>query len=122
MYRLEKEFRFEAAHKLPLHDGKCRRLHGHSFRAVLVLESDRLQGGGGPSTDMVQDYEDLSAVMRPVLENYLDHHFLNESLGLRNPTAEAVAAWIFGMVKPHVPPLAAVRLYETPTACAEYRP
>ncbi|NES98612.1 MAG: 6-carboxytetrahydropterin synthase QueD, partial [Desertifilum sp. SIO1I2] len=26
-----KEFRFEAAHHLPHHDGKCRRLHGHSW-------------------------------------------------------------------------------------------
>jgi 6-pyruvoyltetrahydropterin/6-carboxytetrahydropterin synthase len=30
-FTLKERFSFEAAHFLPLHDGKCRRLHGHSW-------------------------------------------------------------------------------------------
>ena len=31
-------FRFEAAHRLPLHPGKCFNLHGHSYRFSLTLD------------------------------------------------------------------------------------
>ena len=40
MYQLTKEIRFEAAHRLPHHDGQCARLHGHSFKARIILKGD----------------------------------------------------------------------------------
>jgi 6-pyruvoyltetrahydropterin/6-carboxytetrahydropterin synthase len=39
---LAKEFRFEAAHQLPYHDGKCARLHGHSWHGVVYVAGDTL--------------------------------------------------------------------------------
>lgn len=38
--RVGKEFRFEAAHRLPRHDGKCRRPHGHSYVLWVEVEGE----------------------------------------------------------------------------------
>ncbi|GCA81549.1 6-carboxy-5,6,7,8-tetrahydropterin synthase [Microcystis aeruginosa NIES-2521] len=37
-----KEFRFEAAHHLPHYEGKCRRLHGHSWLGRVYVKSNHL--------------------------------------------------------------------------------
>lgn len=121
MYRLEKEFRFEAAHHLPLHDGKCQRRHGHSWLGTLVVEGNDLVSGG-PKSGMLIDYGNLSAVISPLVEEYLDHWDLNETTGLANPTSEALAKWVYDKVKPKLPLLAAVIIQETCTARCEYRP
>lgn len=121
MFKVEKHFRFEAAHSLPYHDGKCRRLHGHSYRGVLVAEAQELQTEG-PKRGMVIDYADLETAIAPLLEKYLDHRFLNESLPLHDTTAEAIAKWIYEQVKPSVPLLTTVVIEETCTSKVEYRP
>jgi 6-pyruvoyltetrahydropterin/6-carboxytetrahydropterin synthase len=121
MFTLEKEVRWEAAHRLPGHDGKCARLHGHSYRAVLVLESPSLIPDG-PKRGMVQDYADVEAAVRPVVDEWLDHRYLNETLGEHNTTSEAIARWLFHRLKEALPLLVAVRLHETCTTSTEYRP
>ena len=60
-YTLTKEFRFEAAHKLPLHRGKCQRLHGHSFRFRLILKGNELWQKGS-ETGMLEDFGTVSGV------------------------------------------------------------
>lgn len=54
MFRLEKTFRFEASHQLPKHDGKCARLHGHSWVGRVVIEGPDLIGDGAKA-GMLQD-------------------------------------------------------------------
>lgn len=46
VWTLRKDFTFEAAHLLPHHDGKCARLHGHSWRMTVEIQSDRLETEG----------------------------------------------------------------------------
>lgn len=121
MYKLEKELRFEAAHILPHHDGKCGRLHGHSWRAILILENANLHTEG-PKSGMVADFGDVSKAAKPLLDDKLDHWHLNESTGLENPTSETLARYIFDTLKPLIPLLAAVRVCETCTSACEYRP
>ncbi len=120
-WRLEKEFRFEASHQLLRHDGKCQRLHGHSWRGKLICESHSLQSNG-PQTGMVIDFSEMSKAIHPLVEKYLDHWHLNETTGLENPTAEELARWVYDRVKPHLPQLTAVCIEETCTARCEYRP
>lgn len=67
---LRKTFRFEASHLLPKHPGKCSRLHGHSW--ILHVETE---GKVNPSTGFVMDYAEMSAVVKPLVEN-LDHRHL----------------------------------------------
>lgn len=114
---LRKSFQFEAAHLLPrLPEGhKCRRLHGHSFRAEIVVE-----GECDPELGWVMDYADISEAFKPLWEQ-LDHRYLNEIEGLENPTSEMVAAWIWRRLKPKLPLLKEVVVAETCTARCIYR-
>lgn len=115
--RLSKTFGFEAAHLLPTFpDGhKCRRLHGHSFRFEVVVEGEVDAAKG-----YLIDYGDIKKVTDPLVRQ-LDHYYLNEIPGLENPTAENVARWIYDRLKPSLPILASIILYETCTSSAEYR-
>jgi 6-pyruvoyltetrahydropterin/6-carboxytetrahydropterin synthase len=112
MFEIYKEFRFEAAHRLPhAPEGhRCRRLHGHSFR-VRVFVSGALAEPQG----WVIDFADIKAAMAPLLEA-LDHNYLNDIPGLENPTAEMLAAWFMERIGPRLPSLSAVEVAETCTA------
>ncbi len=114
---LRKTFQFEAAHFLPHvpETHKCRRLHGHSFQAEVVVAGpcDRRLG-------WVMDYADIAAAFKP-LADQLDHRFLNEVPGLENPTSENIAVWIWERLKPSLPLLKEVVVAETCTARCVYR-
>lgn len=115
--RLSKMFRFEAAHDLPTFpDGhKCRRLHGHSFRFEVVVE-----GEVDPKKGYLIDYADIKAAADPLVKR-LDHYYLNEIEGLHNPTSEVLAKWLWERLKPTLPLLSAIIVYETCTSTCEYR-
>jgi len=115
--RIFKEFTFEAAHLLPHVDPghKCARLHGHSFRVRVTLE-----GPLDPDLGWLIDFADVKAAFRPLHER-LDHRYLNEVEGLSNPTSERIAVWIWQALKPALPDLVEVTVYETCTAGSTYR-
>ena len=114
--KITQAFTFEAAHRLPNvpETHRCFRMHGHSYRIELTLD-----GPVDPTSGFVIDFFDVEAVFAPLLER-LDHHCLNEVDGLENPTAEHIAIWIWDRVKPLLPLVASVRVYETPQSWAEY--
>ncbi|MCA1993597.1 MAG: 6-carboxytetrahydropterin synthase [Coleofasciculus sp. S288] len=59
--------------------------------------------------------------IQPLLDGFLDHHYLNETTGLVNPTSEAIAKWIFEKLeKAGLPGLYAVEIRETCTSGARY--
>lgn len=117
MMELRKTFQFEAAHLLPHlpKSHKCRRLHGHSFRAEIVVsgECDTRLG-------WVMDYAEVSRLFKPLREK-LDHRYLNEIPGLDNPTSEMIAIWIWQRLKPKLPALTEIVVAETCTAKCVYR-
>jgi 6-pyruvoyltetrahydropterin/6-carboxytetrahydropterin synthase len=112
-----KEFTFEAAHRLPhVPPGhKCSRLHGHSFRVIIHLEGPIDEGAG-----WLRDFADVSEAMAPVLD-CLDHHYLNEIDGLKNPTSELLARWIWDRLSPGLEELSKVVVRETCTSGCVYR-
>jgi 6-pyruvoyltetrahydropterin/6-carboxytetrahydropterin synthase len=114
---LFKEFTFEAAHQLPNlpPEHKCSRLHGHSFRVTIHVE-----GPVDEHLGWVMDFADIKAAFKP-LEEQLDHHFLNEIEGLKNPTSEVLAKWIWDHLKLDLDQLTAVTVCETCTAGCTYR-
>lgn len=91
---LTKTFRFEAAHHLPGHRGKCARLHGHSYTLEVTLRGPIKQETGASDDGMVMDFDDLSSVVKQAVIERLDHHDLNEVTGIRT-TAENLAHWIW---------------------------
>ena len=112
-----REFTFEAAHRLPnVPEGhKCARLHGHSYRVEV-----HVSGPVGESTGWVQDFGDLKVAFKP-LEDQLDHHYLNDVVGLDNPTSEVLAKWIWDRLNVDLPNLNEVRVRETCTSGCIYR-
>jgi 6-pyruvoyltetrahydropterin/6-carboxytetrahydropterin synthase len=115
--RLVHEFRFEAAHLLPRVPvgHKCARLHGHSFKVELAVA-----GGVDPNTGWFIDFGELYDAWKP-LYDMLDHHYLNEVEGLENPTSEVLAKWLWDKLKPKLPSLDQVTVFETCDARCEYR-
>lgn len=116
-----KEFYFEAAHKLPHYEGKCRRLHGHSWVGRVYIKSNYLIKEGSQQ-DMVMDFGEIKKYIQPLLDNYLDHYYLNETTGLENPTSESLAKWIYEKLEAAgMPRLYAVEIRETCTSGCTYR-
>jgi 6-pyruvoyltetrahydropterin/6-carboxytetrahydropterin synthase len=115
--QIRKTFRFEAAHVLPHHPGKCARLHGHSYRFEVAI-SGPLQTEG-PARGMILDFDDLALVVEPQVVDKLDHASLNDLMP--NPTAEHIAQWIWDALSPHFAGLDEIVVWETATACAVVR-
>jgi 6-pyruvoyltetrahydropterin/6-carboxytetrahydropterin synthase len=112
-----REFRFEAAHRLPnVPEGhKCARLHGHSFRVAVHVE-----GLVGEESGWVVDFADIKQAFKPI-HDALDHRYLNDIDGLDNPTSEVLARWIWDRLQPALPGLARIIVRETCTSGCEYR-
>jgi len=114
--RVTKSFRFEAAHQLPWHPGKCRQLHGHSYRLDVTVE------GPLDANGVVVDFDELGArVEAEVIQRY-DHTFLNDLID--NPTAELIAADAWkrleaSAVGGNSAVVTSIVVWETPDAWAE---
>jgi 6-pyruvoyltetrahydropterin/6-carboxytetrahydropterin synthase len=104
-----KDFRFEAAHRLPNVEPthKCARLHGHSFRVRVTI-----RGEIGERSGWVLDFADIGKAFAPI-HAQLDHYYLNEIEGLENPTSERLAIWIWERLAPTLPLLCRLEVKET---------
>ncbi|HTP27584.1 MAG TPA: 6-carboxytetrahydropterin synthase QueD [Anaeromyxobacteraceae bacterium] len=112
--RLDMEFSFAAAHRLPRYDGPCFRMHGHNYRLVVAVE-----GKVDPESGMVADFGRIKDLVQEHVLSRVDHRTLNEFL--ENPTAENIARFVFETLSPHLPGLAEVRLCEIPGCFVIYR-
>ena len=101
LFTLEKDFKFDSAHLLEGHPGKCANLHGHTWSGKVICKgpANLLKEG------MLVDFGDIKAVIA-----HLDHVNLNIELRLDRPTAEVIAAWILDKV----PYAVEVHLNESP--------
>ena len=97
------EFYFDAAHTLPGHNGKCKHLHGHTYKLEVVIKGETGKDG------MILDFGELKKTVKEDVLNELDHTNLNEIFD--NPTAENMAQWIFNKLKNKLP-LFSVKLWE----------
>ncbi len=77
---------FSAAHSLPRYPGKCRNLHGHTYKVEVIVEGDKK-----PDSECVADFSELKEVLREVLE-LVDHKYLNEII--EYPTSENIALFL----------------------------
>lgn len=118
-YRLTKTFRFEASHQLIGHDGRCSRLHGHSWIGKIVVEGPALHQSG-PKKGMLVDYGDIKVAVQSLVDDYLDHHHLNETLEMDSPTSELIAKWIYDQLYDKIPGLAMIVVEETCTSSCQY--
>jgi 6-pyruvoyltetrahydropterin/6-carboxytetrahydropterin synthase len=112
--RVKRTFAFEAAHKLPHHPGKCRDLHGHSYRLAVTVDRPV-----DPKTGLAIDFSELKEIVRREVVDKLDHKYVNDLID--NPTAEIMAAWIWRRLSEPLPGLAEVELWETESCAVVYR-
>lgn len=120
MFEIEKTFHFEAGHSMTHHDGKCCAPHGHSYLLTIALRSNDLISSG-PKTNMVMDFTDISAIVKPMVEEYFDHKWLNDTLNTDSPSTEFMARWIYNYLQPKLPLLYTVSLQETRSSKVTYR-
>ena len=118
MFELSKQFRFESAHTF---DGTVggeasRRIHGHSYRAEVVVRSR-----ADPKSGMVLDLGLLGQALEDVRLG-LDHHFLNEVPDLGPATMENISVWIWRKVAGTCGGIARVTVYRDSTgeACSYF--
>ena len=111
---VRRSFDFEAAHKLPHHPGKCRELHGHSYR--LVVSVDRAVDAG---SGLAIDFADLKQVVKLQAVDVLDHKYVNDLID--NPTAEVMAVWIWQRLEDRLEGLVEIELHETRNCSVVYR-
>ncbi|CAK6477050.1 6-pyruvoyltetrahydropterin/6-carboxytetrahydropterin synthase [Peribacillus frigoritolerans] len=119
---VSKEFTFDAAHHLHDYEGKCKNLHGHTYKVIFGLS------GYTDSRGLMIDFGDIKDIWKNEIEIHLDHRYLNETLPLMNTTAENMVVWIYEKMAEALSlkeyegaRVEFVRLYETPTSYAEAR-
>lgn len=106
---------FESAHQLPnVPSGhKCGRMHGHGFEVILHADQDL------GAREIGVDYDYLDSLWAPICAE-LDHTCLNDIPGLENPTSEVISSWIWKRLKPQLPELSWVTVYETASCGAHF--
>ena len=119
MITITKIFKFEASHLLPIHQGKCKNLHGHSYKLEVTVGAKQLN-----EQDMVMDFGDLKEIVNKEIINKLDHQHLNQFY--INPTAENMVIDFFNKINDglfgfNFVFLDSIRLWETDTCFAEKR-
>lgn len=107
--KVTKEFVFDAAHYLPNYEGKCERLHGHTWKLHVTVAAP-VDARDGLAFDFVK----LKNLTMERVVNRLDHQVVNDVVS--NPSAELIALWIWHQLRDL--PLYEVKVWETPTSFA----
>lgn len=109
-----KEFTFDSAHFLPNYNGKCERLHGHTYKLHVTVEADI-----EPESGIAFDFVELKKIVKEHVINKLDHYLLNDIIPISS--AENIAIWIWDTLKKAGLPLHEIKVWETPTSFVTYQ-
>ncbi len=123
MFEVTIEQTFAAGHALRNYHGKCENVHGHNYRCEVTVEGEQLDHVG-----LLVDFVLLKKVVQSVIDR-MDHQWLNDfpPFDVLNPSAENIAKFIYDEVNKGIPAgpsvrLGSVRLWETDTSYATYKP
>ena len=117
---ISKEFTFDSAHHLHCYDGKCKNLHGHTYKLQVIMR------GKVDNRGIAIDFGDIKRIAKQRVIDPLDHKYLNEVLPPMNTTAENMVVWMYEQIHqalldeglhPNIV-LEEIRLWETPTSYA----
>ena len=140
--RITKQFNFEAGHALHGYDGKCKNLHGHSYKLFVTVIGQPITDPNNAKFGMVIDFGDLKKIVKEEIVDLFDHatvfnkntphiELANE---LQNrghhvilvnyqPTTEMMVIDFAQKIKSRLPEriqLYAIKLQETETSFAEW--
>lgn len=128
------------AHALSNYDGKCKNIHGHTYKLFVTLIGIPCEDCSSPKNGMVLDFGDLKNIVKIPIVDMFDHALVvpaNKGFeDLRKfqetdkyievpfqPTCENLTIYIANIIRSKLPDsvsLYSIRLYETPTSYAEW--
>lgn len=140
--RITKQFSFETGHALYGYDGKCKNVHGHSYKLSVTVIGTPITDTTNVKFGMVIDFSDLKKIVREEIVDVFDHatvfnkntpHIeLANELKSRDhhvilvdyqPTSENMVIDFAAKIKSRLPEsiaLHSLRLQETETSFAEW--
>ena len=71
--RITKQFTFETGHALYGYDGKCRNVHGHSYKLSVTVIGTPISDTNNVKFGMVIDFGDLKKIVKEEIVNVFDH-------------------------------------------------
>ncbi len=140
--RITKQFNFETGHALYGYDGKCKNVHGHSYKLSVTVIGKPITDSSEVKYGMVIDFSDLKKIVKEEVVDVFDHatvfnqntpHIeLAKELKKRDhhvilvdyqPTSEMMVIDFASKIKKRLPEnikLFSLRLQETETSFAEW--
>ncbi|ROI13756.1 6-pyruvoyl trahydropterin synthase family protein [Epilithonimonas hominis] len=142
MIRITKIFNFETAHVLYNYDGKCKNMHGHSYKLFVTVKGNPIKDLDHHKNGMVVDFGDIKKIVKEEIVDIWDHavlvngdsphKLLGESLENQGhkvifckyqPTCENMLYDIAAKIKSKLPThvqLAYLKLHETENSYGEW--
>jgi 6-pyruvoyltetrahydropterin/6-carboxytetrahydropterin synthase len=71
--RITKQFSFETGHALYGYDGKCKNVHGHSYKLSVTVIGTPISDSNNVKFGMVIDFSDLKKIVREEIVDVFDH-------------------------------------------------
>ncbi len=140
--RITKQFNFETGHALYGYDGKCRNVHGHSYKLSVTVIGKPITDTSHVKQGMVIDFGDLKKIVKEEIVNQFDHATVfnkntphielakelterghNVILADYQPTSENMVIDFVQKIKERLPKnimLHSLKLQETDTSYAEW--
>lgn len=136
--RISKDFVFEAAHALDNHDGKCKNIHGHSYKLTVTIEGTPKNNTEASDAGMVLDFSVLKEIVNKLIIKPYDHALVlkddSRFLGIEkqndktiyspyHPTCENMLIDFKNKITAHLPEkveLVYMKLNETANSYAEW--
>ena len=73
MIRITKIFTFETAHVLYNYDGKCKNMHGHSYKLFVTVKGIPINDLDHQKNGMVVDFGDIKKIVKSEIIDVWDH-------------------------------------------------
>ncbi|MFA6334044.1 MAG: 6-carboxytetrahydropterin synthase [Bacteroidales bacterium] len=137
--RVTKEFSFEGAHALKDYDGKCRHIHGHSYKLFVTIKGEPCDEPNHSKSGMVLDFNEIKRIVNLLIIDPFDHALILRSDSMLvneikeayqnvlivdfQPTCENLAIYFAGLLQKNLPErlkLQRIKLFETPTSFVEW--
>jgi len=140
--RITKQFSFETGHALYGYDGKCRNVHGHSYKLSVTVIGEPITDSENVKYGMVIDFGDLKKIVKSEIVDQFDHAtvfnqntpHIELAKELKNrghhvilvdyqPTSENMVIDFAEKIKKHLPDhiqLHSLKLQETESSFAEW--
>ncbi|WP_104735178.1 6-pyruvoyl trahydropterin synthase family protein [Hanstruepera ponticola] len=140
--RITKQFSFETGHALYGYDGKCKNVHGHSYKLSVTVIGKPIDDASHVKHGMVIDFGDLKKIVKAEIVDIFDHATVfnkntphvelakeledrghNVLLVNYQPTSEMMVIDFAQKIKQHLPNhinLHSLKLQETETSFAEW--